>query len=75
MPGWRVSVNRALAAAVWQDGLFQSAALPAGHSQVRYHFAPPYIEFGWAASLLGMGGLIWQLILIGRYRYSNPENG
>jgi hypothetical protein len=72
MPGWRVKVNASAAAAVKQDGIFQSAALPAGRSQVRYHFAPPYIGFGWAACLIGMGGLIWQLILIGHYRYSSP---
>ena len=75
MPGWRVKVKATPATSVQQDGLFQSAALPAGHSQVRYHFAPPYVEFGWAASLIGMAGLLWQVILIGRFRYSSPENG
>jgi hypothetical protein len=68
MPGWRVTVNGTAAAAVKQDGIFQSADLPVGRSQVRYHFAPPYAEFGWAASMLGMAGLIWQVILIGRSR-------
>jgi len=74
MPGWRVKVNATPATSVQQDGLFQSAALPAGHSQVRYHFAPPYIEFGWAASLIGMVGLLSQIILIRRYRYSSFES-
>jgi hypothetical protein len=68
MPGWRVTTNGTAAAAVQQDRIFQSASLPVGRSQVRYHFAPPYVEFGWAASMLGMAGLIWQVILIGRSR-------
>jgi dolichol kinase len=68
MPGWRVKVNDTPATSVQQDGLFQSAALPAGRGQVRYHFAPPYVEFGWAASLIGMAGLLWQVVLIGRSR-------
>ena len=68
MPGWRVAVNNTAAAAVQQDGIFQSASLPVGRSQVRYHFAPPYVEFGWAVSMLGMTGLIWQVILIGHSR-------
>jgi hypothetical protein len=68
MPGWRVTANGTTAAAVQQDGIFQSASLPVGRSQVRYHFAPPYVEFGWAASMVGMAGLVWQVVLIGRSR-------
>jgi hypothetical protein len=68
MPGWRVTVNGTAAAAVQQNGIFQSAILPAGRSQLRYHFAPPYVEFGWAASLAGTAGLLWQVIVIGRLR-------
>jgi hypothetical protein len=66
MPGWEVTVNEAAAVAVRQAGIFESVALPLGRSQVRYHFSPPYVEFGWAASIVGMAGLIWQVILIGR---------
>jgi hypothetical protein len=68
MPGWRVALNGRAAEAVQQDGIFQSAALPVGRSQLRYHFVPPYVEFSWAASVLGMTGLIWQIILIRRSR-------
>jgi hypothetical protein len=64
MPGWRVSVNREPAAAVEQDSIFQMIALPLGRSHVRYYFAPPYVEFGWAASMLGVIGLIFQVILL-----------
>jgi hypothetical protein len=66
MPGWRVTVNGAAPAAVQQNSIFQSAVLPGGRSQVRYHFAPPYVDFGWAASLIGLAGLLWPVILIGR---------
>ena len=68
MPGWRVTVNGTTAAKVQQSGIFQSAILPAGRSQVRYHFAPPYVEFGWALSLAGIAGLLWQVVVMGRSR-------
>jgi len=68
MPGWRVTVNGTAAEAVQQEGIFQSAAVPAGRSHARYYFAPPYVEFGWVASLVGMAGLMWQVVLIGRSR-------
>ena len=68
MPGWRAAVNGKAPTAVQQEGIFRSDALPAGHSQVRYSFTPPYVEFGWAAAAVGIGGLIWQLILVGRPR-------
>jgi hypothetical protein len=66
MPGWRVAVNGEVPAAVQQEGIFQSDALPVGHNQARYYFTPPYVEFGWAAAAAGMAGLIWQFILVGR---------
>jgi hypothetical protein len=64
MPGWRVAVNGKAPAAVEQEGIFQSDALPAGHNQVRYYFTPPAVEFGWAAAAAGMAGLIGQFILL-----------
>jgi len=73
MPGWRVAVNGKAPLAIRQEGVFQSAALPAGHSQVQYHFTPPYVEFGWAAAMVGMSGLIWQVILIAR-RHPPQQN-
>lgn len=73
MPGWGVKVNSSAAATVQQEGIFQSVALAAGHNQVRYHFAPPYVNFGWAASIIGMAGLILQVILLGRLRQAEAE--
>jgi hypothetical protein len=74
MPGWTVTVNGAAPAAVQQNSIFQSAVLPVGRSQVRYHFAPPYVDFGWAASLIGLAGMLWQVILIGRSWQQHSED-
>lgn len=65
MPGWRVTVNGTAVAAVQQSGIFQSTALPVGRSHVQYRFTPPYVEFGWAASIVGIAGLAWQAMLLG----------
>ena len=72
MPGWRETVNGTAAADVQQNDIFQSSALPIGRSQVRYHFAPPYVEFGWSASGVGIAGLLWQVVLLGRLRQQRP---
>lgn len=68
MPGWRVAVNDKAPAPVHQKGVFQTGSLPSGHNQVRFYFTPPYVEFGWAAMMGGVAGLIWQFILAGRSR-------
>ena len=64
MSGWRVMVNGNPAVAVEREGIFQATSLSKGRSHVRYHFAPPYVDLGWAGSMLGMIGLISQVILI-----------
>jgi len=64
MPGWTFKVNGKPAGAVQSDGLFQSATLPAGRSHVQYNFSPPYITLGWIATVLGLAGLLWQIIRI-----------
>ncbi len=65
MPGWHVAINRKHGE-VMQDGLFESANLPAGRAQIQFSFAPPYVEFGWIGCCMGITGLLWQLILIAR---------
>ena len=69
MPGWRAKMGGAAATPVQQSGIFQSVPLPHGLSRVQYEFAPPYAEFGWVASLVGLAGLIWQVVVIGRSRH------
>ncbi|HEV2395740.1 MAG TPA: hypothetical protein VGS27_02200 [Candidatus Sulfotelmatobacter sp.] len=66
MPGWGATINGAAAEPIQPTGIFQSLRLPQGHSEVRYRFAPPYVDFGWAASVMGFAGLIWQAVLVMR---------
>ncbi len=68
MPGWKVRNNGAATEAVQQDGIFQATTLPAGLSKVHYHFTPPHMEIGWTLGLMGVVGLLWQLLRIGRSR-------
>ncbi len=67
MPGWNVRSNAAIAA-VQQDGIFQATTLPAGLSKIRFNFTPPHMAIGWTACLIGVVGLLWQLLRIGRSR-------
>jgi hypothetical protein len=64
MPGWRASVNGMESSAVQQQAIFQSVALPAGRNQLRYKFAPPYVDYGWAAAAIGIIGLLWQAFVL-----------
>jgi hypothetical protein len=67
MPGWRVTVNDTASAAAQQNGIFQRS--PASGSQpCAIPLCTSYVDFGWAAAIVGMAGLIWQVILIGRSR-------
>lgn len=57
LPGWKFRTSGA-----WQpvgrDGeLFQSAALPAGHSGIEFAYAPPHAPVGWCALLLALAML------------------
>ncbi|MEA1650109.1 hypothetical protein UAJ10_13950 [Nitrospirillum sp. BR 11164] len=55
MPGWTATLNGATAT-VGQDGpLFQKVDLPAGRSDVRFHYRPPHMGWGYAAFLVGLG--------------------
>ncbi len=73
MPGWSASVNGAKKLPVKQDGIFESTTLVAGHNQVSFSFLPPHEGFGIAACFVGLGGLLWQLFLVIRGRFSVPE--
>jgi hypothetical protein len=72
MSGWRVKVNGTPAVAVQPEGVFQAIPLSTGRSHLRFHFAPPYVGFGWAASMLGIVGLISQVVLIARRPIALP---
>ena len=68
MPGWNVRNNGAAIDAVQQDGIFQATTLHAGLSKVHYNFTPPHMAIGWTACLVGVVGLFWQILRIGRSR-------
>jgi hypothetical protein len=64
MPGWSVRVKSGSGGKtvpVDEAGLFQLATLPKGHSEATYRFVPPHMGFAWAASAIGIGGLLWNL--------------
>lgn len=67
MPGWHVAVNRK-SWAVSQDEIFESVSLPPGHDEIQFSFSPPYMQFGWIGSCIGIAGMLWQLIPIARGR-------
>jgi hypothetical protein len=46
-PGWEASNDGKSTPIAKQGGLFQSINLPAGHSTVTYHYAPPHIIWAW----------------------------
>ena len=64
MPGWRVSVDGAKAVPVEQDGIFESTGLAAGSSRLRFRFVPPHEGIGWLACFAGLGGLLWQAVVL-----------
>ena len=49
-PGWNATVNGADAAIAEHGDLFQSVALPAGRSELRFSYAPPFIGWAWLAA-------------------------
>lgn len=54
LPGWRADINGiSIIPGTW-DGLFERIPLPAGHSQIHFHFAPPGATLAWIATALGM---------------------
>ena len=68
MPGWRAEVNGRSAPVARGSDIFQTLALPAGRASVRFRFAPPGIEWGYAAALAGVMLLAAGLVLARRRR-------
>lgn len=56
--GWRAWVGDAPAEIVPYGTVMQSIALPAGHSAIRFAYAPPYAGLCWAVMALGLIGLL-----------------
>ena len=53
-PGWRATVDGAAAKVEPHGPIFQSIALPAGRSTVRFAYAPPGIGWAWLACAVGV---------------------
>lgn len=60
MPGWSATVNGSNMAVSSHEEIFQTIPLKAGRNVVRFHFAPPYVDYAWIAFVLGLFGLLWQ---------------
>jgi len=57
-PGWQASAGPdRLAIRAYQD-LFQAVDLPAGHSEVRFRYSPPYIDWAWGAMFVGVALIV-----------------
>jgi dolichol kinase len=72
MPGWDATVN-GKSKPVKQDGIFESTALSAGHNTVRFSFVPPHEGVGLACCFVGLGGLLCEVFLVLRGRFSRVE--
>jgi hypothetical protein len=59
MPGWTATVNGAPVMVAKNHEIFQTVQLPKGNSNIRFHFAPPYVGYAWIAFWLGLAGLGW----------------
>jgi hypothetical protein len=67
-PGWRATIDGS-PAAIGTSDIFQTVALPAGHSRVVFAYAPPLIDWAWAAGALAAATMLaGPLLLRGRPR-------
>ena len=62
MPGWEATISGLSTAVSAHDEIFQTIPLGAGKNVVRFHFAPPYVDYAWIAFVLGLAGLLWQSV-------------
>jgi hypothetical protein len=56
-PGWQATVDGKPVRIDEHMGLFQRIALPAGHSEIAFRFAPPHSGWAWLAAALGLAAL------------------
>ncbi len=57
--GWEARVNGNATVIAPHGDILEEIALPPGHSLVKFHFAPPYANYGWLACSLGLLALLW----------------
>ncbi len=61
-PGWRAAINGHAVTLGTTGRIFQSLPLPPGRSVVRFTYAPPSIEAGYACGLAGIMALLLVLL-------------
>lgn len=61
MPGWTASVNGRGQSIKASQGVFQSIALPAGTSTVKFIYEPPLMSFGYLTLALGLAVIAVEL--------------
>jgi hypothetical protein len=66
-PGWRAAVN-GVRTTLGAAGIFQSVALPAGKSAIRFAYAPPYMMAAWASCAIGLVLLLLGVPLLAKPR-------
>ncbi len=59
MPGWRAEIGGRDVPVGRVDAVFQAVTVPAGVSQLRFWFAPPFWWLGWVGWLVGGLGVGW----------------
>ncbi|MGI4747195.1 MAG: hypothetical protein ACRYGI_18410 [Janthinobacterium lividum] len=57
LPGWTFRIAGVRQPVAREGELFQSAALPIGHSEIEFAYAPPHAMLGWCALLLALAML------------------
>jgi len=57
-PGWHATMNGAAVPVGETAPLFEAIRLPAGTSEIRFSYWPPYIGWAYAAALLGLAGAL-----------------
>ncbi len=75
MPGWTAEINDNQTEITPHHDVFQQIALPQGHGHVRYDFAPPYVNYGWIAFVIGALGMLAQMarLYLDRRHYKNGK--
>lgn len=61
-PGWHARIDGQATPIAAAETMFQSVALPAGTSRVRFFYRPPFIRISCAVALAGM--VIWLTLLM-----------
>jgi hypothetical protein len=74
-PGWIATIDGSGVPIGRAQEIFQSVALPAGRSLVRFAYAPPGIGWAWAGFGLGLAGLGAGLISAARRRADRVQGG